>query len=359
MVSEGIKSHRQIVNLAALPLFSTNSFSIMVITIERLPEWIRIQSDDGSSDHSPWLRLSPIDSLMPSYHVPLLLAFSSKLRTSSRLKDSLEKVLGYYMELAGRIGRDESGDLAIRLNNEGVFWVEAVATETLVEFLGSDDGHGNIHKLTPMSSSNNLDSSKISISEVYSFQITSFSCGGFALGLGIQHHAADCNAVPGFLADWAALASGKAAKFSDSRSSDRTLMMPRDPPMPEFEHPEYALTPKHYTVLTPEESKALTTRRIHFRKGELDRLKNSESAGGSSSTFVCLAVHLWRLITMARGVSGGRRTVLYCPVNGRRGLSLPVDYFGNAVFRARCEVSAEDLTEIQNPCRRRAIEPSL
>ncbi|EFJ35038.1 BAHD family acyltransferase, clade IV [Selaginella moellendorffii] len=286
---------------------------------------------------STWFPLTPIDIHMPLIHSPLVLAFSSPVPEGfvADLERAIQQVLCHYRDLAGRIRRNESGKLGIYLNDQdedcGVLWIEASTQETLQGF--SDQDLAKLHELTPMASQD-----PVNMGIPLLLQITRFGCGGIALGFGVNHRVVDCNALPEFLLDLAKLTRGERSieELLSGQPIDRSCMMPRRPPRPSFDHSDY--TTNIITMLSSDEAKSIVTRTIHFTRERLALLKSECNKGRSNqpfSTYVSLSAYLWKSITAAREVNVQSKTIILCPVNGRRGLALPAHFFGNAVFR-RC-----------------------
>ncbi|CAO2146651.1 unnamed protein product [Urochloa humidicola] len=88
----------------------------------------------------------------------------------------------------------------------------------------------------------------------------------------------------------------------------------------------------------------IMVQRVRFSQEFIAKLKSL--ASGEHSTFTCVAAHLWRCITEARGLRGGEVTTLRVAVNGRERMHhprVPEGYTGNAVLSARPAITAGDL----------------
>uniref|UniRef100_J3M2D4 Uncharacterized protein n=1 Tax=Oryza brachyantha TaxID=4533 RepID=J3M2D4_ORYBR len=87
--------------------------------------------------------------------------------------------------------------------------------------------------------------------------------------------------------------------------------------------------------------------KVHFSREFISKLKTFASAGGhrSYSTLQCVVAHLWRCITMARGLDGREATSVSIAVDGRARMSPPVPdgYTGNVVLWARPTATAREL----------------
>ncbi|XP_072994818.1 agmatine coumaroyltransferase-2-like [Typha latifolia] len=87
--------------------------------------------------------------------------------------------------------------------------------------------------------------------------------------------------------------------------------------------------------------------RVHFTKEFIAKLKAKVSSRANTkySTFESLMAHLWRTVTMARGVEAGETTRLRIAVNGRHRMDpeVPEEYFGNLVLWAYCSSKVGEL----------------
>lgn len=181
-------------------------------------------------------------------------------------------------------------------------------------------------------------------------QVTKFSCGGITLGIARHHQVADGEAASSFIEAWAQAVKG--LPFAVSPLHDRTLLLARDPPQPKFDHVEYKKPPpKPETGPPAEQFPPLAIKKIHFSSETLKKLKAEAmkdlKGQGFYTTFESLTAHLWKNISIARGLSGETATKAMVAVNGRRKLKPPIgdNYFGNVIFHACCQATVKDLVE--------------
>ncbi|CAN0881970.1 Acyltransferase GLAUCE [Linum grandiflorum] len=167
--------------------------------------------------------------------------FSPRVVTQM-LKEALGKVLVPYNFLAGRMCTDgKTGRLEFDCNGKGVGFVAAESGCTLDEI--GDLTYPNpafgqlitqtVHNLLGQHSSLNNSSDDYPLA---SFQVTSFRCGGFAIGISTNHTTFDGLSVRVFLDNLAAVAGEKPLPIPPC--NDRRLLAARSPPRVTFPHPE-------------------------------------------------------------------------------------------------------------------------
>ncbi|KAM6586066.1 hypothetical protein CsatB_013068 [Cannabis sativa] len=130
---------------------------------------------------------------------------------------------------------------------------------------------------------------------------------------------------------------------------DRTLLKPRNPPKPTFNHIEYHNN-NHQDLNTTTNivPKAST---FKITKEQLNTLK-AKVAEEKATTFVTLSAHIWRCVCEARDSDNDNDnynqkmiSTLFIPVNGRFALKpqVPVGYFGNVLFPTVAMAKVSDL----------------
>ncbi|KAH0969114.1 hypothetical protein GBA52_029034 [Prunus armeniaca] len=151
------------------------------------------------------------------------------------IKDSLKKVLVYYYPLAGRLTISSEGKLIVDCTGEGAVFVEAEADcriedigditkpdpETLGKLVYDVPGTKNILELPPLVA-----------------QVTKFKCGGFALGLCMNHCMFDGIGAMEFVNSWAKIARG--LPLTVPPFLDRSILKARNPPTIEHLHQEFS-----------------------------------------------------------------------------------------------------------------------
>ncbi|XP_052135487.1 omega-hydroxypalmitate O-feruloyl transferase-like [Oryza glaberrima] len=268
------------------------------------------------------------------------------------LRDALAKVLVHYHPLAGRLTISAEMKLAVELTGEGAVFVAADAGCDLADVgdltkpdpaaLGhlvySIPGAKNILEMPPMTA-----------------QVTRFKCGGFALGLAMNHCMFDGLGAMEFVNSWAETARG-AVELTVPPFLDRTLLRARDPPVISFEHHEFEEIPDVSDTAALYADQDLLYRSFCFDPDRLERVRalalagagaenGDDLVGGRCTTFEALSGLVWRARTRALGLAPEQRTKLLFAVDGRRRFEppLPRGYFGNGIVLTNAVATAGEL----------------
>lgn len=265
-------------------------------------------------------------------HVPTIYAFKPPMPSNEALKEGLSKVLVNYPHLSGRLTTDEFGKQCCDLNDAGIRLIETKVSATLAEKLP-------LEATTELST---LFPSVQGVKELLQIQLNRYECGGLAIGATCHHRVSDGHSMSQFFLAWAETVRGCTTitlPFHD-RS---TVAIPRNPPFCEFNHKEFE--PKKPGPITKYCSNAKTSNiKVHFSPEFVKKLKSK--VPGKSSTFECLLAHLWKKITIARGLDDDESTNVRIAVNGRARIkpSVPMEYFGNLVLYAFPTAQVRKLT---------------
>ncbi|KAJ1275618.1 hypothetical protein BS78_05G149100 [Paspalum vaginatum] len=262
------------------------------------------------------------------------------------LRDALARVLVHYHPLAGRLGVSAEMKLTVELTGEGAVFVDADAACDLADVVAdlgakpdpaalgqlvySVPGAKHILEMPPMTA-----------------QVTRFRCGGFALGLAMNHCMFDGIGAMEFVNSWAETARG-AAELSVPPFLDRTVLRARDPPAPAFPHHEFAEVPDVSDTAALYGAQELLYRSFCFDPDRLERVRALALAGGAlprCTTFEALSGLVWRARTSALGLAPEQRTKLLFAVDGRRRFEppLPRGYFGNGIVLTHALATAGEL----------------
>ncbi|KAL9462401.1 hypothetical protein AB3S75_000411 [Citrus x aurantiifolia] len=121
------------------------------------------------------------------------------------LKQSLSETLVHFYPLAGKL----TNNFSVDCNDEGVYFVEAVAKSPLNELLIQPDPN-LINKLCPVDGSQQ--SGQVAGAHVAMVQVTSFACGGLVICACISHTFGDGTSFSSFMKAWAATARKKTSE---------------------------------------------------------------------------------------------------------------------------------------------------
>ncbi len=265
------------------------------------------------------------------------------------IKDSLRKLLVLYYPMAGRLGLSEDSKFQIQCQGQGVPFVEAAADCAIAE-LGEryrpapfmtqlvynnppTSGHGSIELDVPL----------------MCVQVTQFKCGGFVLGLYMNHCIADAFVASEFLVAW-----GELARSVDIPhlvpNLDRTLLNPRSPLRIEFPHLEFREMDEVIFPRTNESSTAMCSSSFTVSPHELESVKRRILHHGlvtQVTTFEALAALTWQARTQAVDMHPDQVARLVFSVNIRSKLDppLPARFLGNGVFLGHATATAAELTQ--------------
>ncbi|CAL4979877.1 unnamed protein product [Urochloa decumbens] len=295
-------------------------------------------ADDGSSNLIP---LTVFDEANHDEYVPGIFAFHPPAPPVAALEAGLAKMLAEYRHWAGRLvvtvdAASGSGKRAIVLNDSGARFVEASADVAL----------GDVAPLEPTPETLSLHPSCEGADELMLVQVTRFPCGSFTVGYNMHHSVADGYATCTTLLAWGQAVRG--VPYVPVPVHDRASMfVPRDPPLVEFEHRGAEFKPRVEKKAFDDDQHdddddEVVMQTVHFSRDFVSRLKSEASAGKRRpySAAQCVVAHLWRCVTLARGLEMDEVvTKLHIAVNGRYGRMrdppMPDGYTGNAVLWAR------------------------
>ncbi|XP_010912121.1 acyltransferase GLAUCE [Elaeis guineensis] len=299
--------------------------------------------------------LSNIDQIL-NFDVETIHFFAANLEFPAavvveRLSSALEKVLVPYDFLAGRL-KLEPGDgrLVIDCNAAGVKLVVASSELKLEEVGDLQCPNPAFRQLVAANPDNGL---ALEDRPLCSFQVTSFKCGGFALGICNNHITFDGLSFQAFLQNLAAVASNR--PLATTPCNDRHLLAARSPPRVTFPHPELITHPsiphpnQHPpSTLLDSLSSYLQFHLFHLGPDDISTLKNKAktSSPPAASSFNVVAAHLWRCKALASSKCNSNKssTILYAvDLRSRLKPPLPNSYAGNAVLSAYATAPCGDL----------------
>ncbi|KAM1339830.1 hypothetical protein ACFX15_038028 [Malus domestica] len=261
------------------------------------------------------------------------------------IKKALSKILVHYYPFAGKLTISTEGKLIIDCTGDGAMFVEAEANCEMEKI-------GDTTKPDPKTLGNlvhDIPGAK-NILEIplLTVQVTKFTCGGFALGLCINHCTSDGISVMEFINSWGDSARGLQLKVVPFL--DRNILKPRNPPKIEFSHDEFFQIEdisENYKLYEEEE---LLYSAFCFNPEKLEKLKKMAMEDGvleNCTTFKALSAFVWRARTKALRMRPDQKTKLLFAVDGRSKLEPPVPegFFGNAILLTHAMCSAGELLE--------------
>ncbi|KAL8123257.1 omega-hydroxypalmitate O-feruloyl transferase-like [Apium graveolens] len=260
------------------------------------------------------------------------------------IKDALAKVLVHYYPLAGRLTISPEGKLIIDCSSEGAVFVEAEANGALEEI-------GDITKPDPVTLGKlvyNVPGAK-NVLEIPPLvaQVTKFQCGGFVLGLCMNHCMFDGLGAMEFVNSWGEIARNLPMKVVPFL--DRSILKARNMPKIEFSHNEFA------QINDISDTAELYKEEMHYRSfcfspEKLDYLKKKALEDGTlekCTTFEALSAFVWRARSQALKLNPDQQTKLLFAVDGRSRFNppLPEGYFGNGIVLTNSLCSSGELVE--------------
>ncbi|XP_010249109.1 PREDICTED: omega-hydroxypalmitate O-feruloyl transferase-like [Nelumbo nucifera] len=265
-------------------------------------------------------------------------------RAANIIKEALAKVLVHYYPLAGRLTISSEGKLIVDCTGDGAIFVEAEANCTLEDI-------GDTTKPDPVTLGKlvyDIPGAK-NILEIPPLvaQVTTFKCGGFVLGLGINHCMFDGLGAMEFINAWGETARGLPLKVPPFL--DRSILKSRNPPKIDFFHHEFAEIEDISNTSKLYEEKMLY-RSFCFDPEKLQQIKMKAMQDGvleKCTTFEALSAFVWRARTQSLRMEPDQKTKLLFAVDGRSRFDppLPKGYFGNGIVLTNSLCSAGELLE--------------
>ncbi|TYH80571.1 hypothetical protein ES332_D03G141500v1 [Gossypium tomentosum] len=249
---------------------------------------------------------------------------------AEQVKNGLSRILVHHHPLAGRLTISSEGKLIVDCTGEGAVFVEAEANCGIEEM-------GDITKPDPnilgklvyeISGAQNLLEIPLLV-----IQVTKFKCGGFSIGMSMNHCMLDGIAAMEFVNGW-----------------DRTILKPRNPPMIEFEHHEFDEIEDISNTNKLYEEEEMVYKTFLFDPDKLGQLKEQALEDGVLSkctTFEVLAGFVWRARCKALNLVPQQKTKLLFAADGRKRFipPLPEGFAGNGIVLTYSISTAGELAE--------------
>ncbi|KAK6919219.1 hypothetical protein RJ641_015123 [Dillenia turbinata] len=261
------------------------------------------------------------------------------------LRQALARVLSHFYPLAGRLTLSPDMKLIVRCTNEGVPFVDAVA-DCKMEVLGdiTVPDPPTLGKLL-----HTIHGAK-SILEIplLTAQVTRFKCGGFVLGVAMNHCMTDGLSALQFLDAWTETARGMS--LTTSAYIDRSFLRARQPPCINYSHNEFMEISDISNMTNLYQEEPMVYRSFEFDPEKIAKLKKIAMEDGvikSCTSFVALAAFLWRARSKALKMKSNQQTKLLFAVDGRSKFDppMPKGLFGNGIVLACCLCTAGELVE--------------
>ncbi|CAL0323292.1 unnamed protein product [Lupinus luteus] len=262
------------------------------------------------------------------------------------MKNGLRKVLVHYYPLAGRLRISSEGKLIVDCNGEGAMFVEGEANCSMEEI-------GDITKTDPGTLGKLVydipDAKHILQMPPLVAQVTKFNCGGFSLGLCMNHCMFDGISAMEFVNSWGEEA--RSLPLSNPPFLERTILKARNPPKIEFLHQEFADIEDKSNTNSLYEDEIMVYKSFFFYPEKLNQLKEKAMENGvlkSCTTFEVLSAFVWIARTKALKMLPDQETKLLFAVDGRAKFNpnLPKGYFGNGIVLTNSLCKAGELTKM-------------
>ncbi|KAK7284279.1 hypothetical protein RJT34_19023 [Clitoria ternatea] len=262
------------------------------------------------------------------FHIPLTFIYRKEASMDGKdpvevIRKALSQTLVFYYPLAGRLREGPGRKLMVECNGEGVIFIEADADITFHHFPHSlQPPFPSFHELlydVP-------GSQEILDTPILLVQVTRLKCGGFILGVRLNHTMMDGAGVAQFMNAWTEMARG-ATKPSIQPVWCRELLLARDPPRITCNHREYDQL--HETSTTHQ----MLHRSFFFGPTQIAALRRLlPNHLHQCTTFDLITACLWICRTKALPIEPHEDVRMMCIVNARARFNppLPVGYYGNA-----------------------------
>ncbi|GFP79855.1 shikimate o-hydroxycinnamoyltransferase [Phtheirospermum japonicum] len=272
---------------------------------------------------------------------------------AQRLKMALEKVLVPYDFLAGRVEwNHESGRAEIECNAAGAGFVVA-SSEFSVEELGDLATPNLGFRQLAVPKLDHLDQQHDQ--PLCIIQVTSFKCGGFAMGMSVNHILFDGLAAKMFLENLASQAFADQRPLAVIPFHDRHVLAARLPPLVTFPHPEFSKPAKPALGLPIRGSKQeLRYKILKMSSKEMNLLKAKAINGALKVTsFNVVAALIWRCRALSSwdvdNNNKDRVASVYNVTDIRSRLNktcLPFEYCGNAISGGYASAKCEEIEKL-------------
>ncbi|XP_010922027.1 tryptamine hydroxycinnamoyltransferase 1-like [Elaeis guineensis] len=282
------------------------------------------------------------DRFAINIHVAVLFAFTPPTPTNSALTEALSKTLVHFPTLTGRFGYSHRNRPCLLIGGRGggALVVEATVASSLSDHL----------PLEPSPDFELLHPPRKEAKHLLQVQLNRFKCGGLVIAVTAHHKVADGQSMSTFFIAWGQTVRGM--PIDRLPVYDQSWLKPQCPPKPEFQHWGTDFEPIQpnqdgFTVHRVDVDPARITNILLRYSSEYITGKLKANMKEKHTTFETLLGHVWRKITIARGLDDSEYTVTNVAVNCRPRLkpAVPSEFFGNLVLDAYAKASVKQLIE--------------
>ncbi|XP_060209482.1 acetyl-CoA-benzylalcohol acetyltransferase-like [Lycium barbarum] len=308
-----------------------------------------IKPSSPTPNHLKNYKLCFFDQVADTVHIPLVLFYPHGNNNSKNeeLEESLSRVLTHAYPLAGRFStEDESTVLCL---DQGVTYIKATVNCKLDDFLQqTKEDLDPVLSFWPQGIMD-VDETNIFVMPLMVVQVTTFECGGLALGFSCAHPAMDGFTAFTFIYEWAKVCKfGTPCKEINNFMSFNlgTLFPVKDltailePPINEGKRPK----------------SKLVARKFVFEEAAISRLRekfDSEGLSFKPSRVEMITTLLWRSLIRAAGAGNPhlKRSIIAFPFNLRgKVLAFPeiANSFGNLIIEIPIRFEHDDETKMES-----------
>uniref|UniRef100_A0A0D9XBP4 Uncharacterized protein n=1 Tax=Leersia perrieri TaxID=77586 RepID=A0A0D9XBP4_9ORYZ len=272
------------------------------------------------------IKLSSIDKSLAYHPNTFLIVYDQPIhgRPSDTIKTALSQALDHYYPIAGRLMRDENdlGDLHILCTGEGVEFVAASAKCTLKSTNVLEPSLASNTLLKDLAVFYPIKTGYSNADPLMLFQVTEFVCGGFIIGVTINHVITDGVGFTQFIKAVAEYARGhKSPSVVPVRYQDS--------------FPEISLLPGMggggFTPMDKDSIADLVYLDITIPSSLISCIKASDRSKPMTVFDVSAAV-LWQCRTRTVMTNPDAPTMLIFPVDIRKHIDAKEGYYGNCLI---------------------------
>ncbi|GER52450.1 HXXXD-type acyl-transferase family protein [Striga asiatica] len=309
-------------------------------------------------NHQKSLFLSNIDQIL-NYYIPTVFFFSPNKdyppeTATHRLRSALQKLLETYDFVAGRLKlNSDTGRLVIESSNAtGAGFVAASSALTLPE-LGDLLCPNPIFRQLARQTLPGIEDQPLLL-----LQVTSFECGGLAMGMSVNHILLDGLSAKAFNENLASQCFPEGRQLAVLPCLDRGLLAARSPPHADFHHPEFFKPenlpssggPPVFDCKKEELSFnvfKLTPAHIDFLKNEAQKKKTTNPK--LISSFNVATALIWRCKALSKENDENGTCTLLNVIDLRSRMNNPAllfSYCGNAVLVAYASAKRGEMEKL-------------